>query len=249
MPSCLTSPIREVAARCEPLAKRKTDSELLELADAAEPDAAVRPPRGPGTVEPQHGLPAAEGHCRSGAPAASSPAGEQPRRDGSNSPEMRAQMELARKKIQFLAERAPPCWSIPATKATAAPSSSNRPRVPGAPLPIARPGPAGASLAYDKDAPKITPQIVLAKEHYNRLVRMCEQGEKLKMVVDLAVQFHDDDLMAYNTVAEIPGTDLKDEVVMLGGHMDSWHSGTGATDNGAGVSVAMEAVRILKAST
>ena len=57
------------------------------------------------------------------------------------------------------------------------------------------------------------------------------------MAVDLAVQFHDDDLMAYNTVAEIPGTDLKDELVMLGGHMDSWHSGTGATDNGAGVSV------------
>ena len=67
------------------------------------------------------------------------------------------------------------------------------------------------------------------------------------MAVDLAVKFHDDDLMAYNTVAEIPGTDLKDELVMLGGHMDSWHSGTGATDNGAGVSVAMEAVRILKA--
>ena len=76
---------------------------------------------------------------------------------------------------------------------------------------------------------------------------MCEQGEKLKMVVDLSVQFHDDDLMSYNTVAEIPGTDLKDEIVMLGGHMDSWHSGTGATDNGAGVSVAMEAVRILQA--
>jgi len=65
--------------------------------------------------------------------------------------------------------------------------------------------------------------------------------------VDLAVQLHDEDLMAYNTVAEIPGTDLKDQIVMLGGHMDSWHSGTGATDNGAGVAVAMEAVRILKA--
>jgi Zn-dependent M28 family amino/carboxypeptidase len=52
--------------------------------------------------------------------------------------------------------------------------------------------------------------------------------------------------MAYNTVAEIPGSDLKDEVVMLGGHMDSWHAGTGATDNAAGVSVAMEAVRILQ---
>ena len=53
--------------------------------------------------------------------------------------------------------------------------------------------------------------------------------------------------MAYNTVAEIPGSDLKDQLVMLGGHMDSWHSGTGATDNAAGVAVCMEAVRILKA--
>jgi Zn-dependent M28 family amino/carboxypeptidase len=97
------------------------------------------------------------------------------------------------------------------------------------------------------DVTKVTPQVVLAKEHYNRLVRMAEQGEKLKMVVDLSVQFHDDDPMSYNTVAEIPGSDLKDEIVMLGGHMDSWHSGTGATDNRAGVSVAMEAVRILQA--
>src|SRR5205085_1992252 len=55
------------------------------------------------------------------------------------------------------------------------------------------------------------------------------------------------DPMGYNTIAEIPGTELKDEIVMLGGHMDSWHSGTGATDNGAGVSVAMEAVRIIQA--
>jgi Zn-dependent M28 family amino/carboxypeptidase len=90
------------------------------------------------------------------------------------------------------------------------------------------------------------PQIVVAKEHYNRMVRMIEQGEALKMYVDLAVRFHDDDLMSYNTIAEIPGTDLKDELVMLGGHMDSWHSGTGATDNAAGVAVAMEAVRILQ---
>jgi len=101
--------------------------------------------------------------------------------------------------------------------------------------------------AWDKDAPKMPPQIVVAKEHYNRLVRMIEQGESLKMTVDLSVQFHDDDLMAYNTIAEIPGGDLKDEVVMLGGHIDSWHSGTGATDNAAGVAVAMEAARILKA--
>jgi carboxypeptidase Q len=98
----------------------------------------------------------------------------------------------------------------------------------------------------DKAAPLITPQIVVASEHYNRIMRMLQQGQKVRMTVNLGVQFHDSDLMSYNTVAEIPGTDLKDEIVMLGGHMDSWHSGTGATDNAAGVTVAMEAVRILQ---
>lgn len=114
------------------------------------------------------------------------------------------------------------------------------------------PQPAGADpnsrgiSAYDKNAPKITPQLVMSIEHYNRLARMIEAGEKVRMAVNLAVEWHEQDLMGYNTVAEIPGTDLKDEVVMLGGHMDSWHAGTGATDNGAGVSVGMEALRIIQ---
>ena len=64
--------------------------------------------------------------------------------------------------------------------------------------------------------------------------------------VDLEVEFHGQDLMAYNTIAEIPGTDRKDEIVMVGGHLDSWHAGTGATDDAIGVAAAMEAVRILK---
>lgn len=101
--------------------------------------------------------------------------------------------------------------------------------------------------SYDKSKPKVIPQMVLAIEHYNRIVRMLQAGEKVKVNVDLGVAWQEADLMGYNTVAEIPGTDLKDEVVMLGGHMDSWHSGTGATDNAAGVSVAMEAVRIIQA--
>src|SRR4030095_11631915 len=101
---------------------------------------------------------------------------------------------------------------------------------------------------YDKDA-KMVPQMTVAVEHYNRIVRMIQAGEKVKMETNIAVEYQDTDLNGYNTVAEIPGTDpnLKDEIVMLGGHMDSWHAGTGATDNGAGVAVAMEAVRILQA--
>jgi hypothetical protein len=102
---------------------------------------------------------------------------------------------------------------------------------------------------YQKESEsRIIPQMTVATEDYNRLVRMIKLGEKPQLTVDLAVQFHDEDLMGYDTVAEIPGTDLKDEVVMLGGHLDSWHSGTGATDNAAGCSVAMEAARILLAS-
>ncbi|CAN5336180.1 hypothetical protein BH10ACI1_BH10ACI1_20430 [soil metagenome] len=104
---------------------------------------------------------------------------------------------------------------------------------------------------WDKEAEsKMVPQMTVATEDYNRLVRMIQAGEKLQMTVDLAVQYHDEDTMGYNTVAEIPGSDptLKEELVMLGGHMDSWHAGTGATDNGAGVAVAMEAARILMAT-
>lgn len=104
---------------------------------------------------------------------------------------------------------------------------------------------------WDKEAEaKMVPQMTMATEDYNRIVRMVEAGEKVQMTIDLKVKYLDDDPMVYNTIAEIPGSDpaLKDQVVMLGGHLDSWHSGTGATDNAAGVSVAMEAVRILKAA-
>ncbi|HEY0458160.1 MAG TPA: M20/M25/M40 family metallo-hydrolase [Pyrinomonadaceae bacterium] len=92
------------------------------------------------------------------------------------------------------------------------------------------------------------PQMTMASEDYNRLVRMIQFGARPTMTVEINAQYHDEDQMSYNTVAEIPGSDLKDEVVMLGGHLDSWHSSTGATDNGAGCAVAMEAARIILAS-
>jgi hypothetical protein len=101
---------------------------------------------------------------------------------------------------------------------------------------------------WDLSAPKVIPQIALSNDHYNRLVRMIRQGEKPSMSVNLQVEFDSSDPMAYNTIAEIPGSDLKDEIVMLGAHLDSWHTATGATDNAAGVSIMMEAVRILRAT-
>ncbi|HEY6331816.1 MAG TPA: M20/M25/M40 family metallo-hydrolase [Blastocatellia bacterium] len=100
---------------------------------------------------------------------------------------------------------------------------------------------------WAKDAPPIVPQAAVAVEHYNRIIRMIEKGVPVQLELNIAAQYNDDDPMSYNVVAEIPGTDLKDQVVMLGGHFDSWQSGTGATDNGAGSAVALEAVRILEA--
>ena len=100
---------------------------------------------------------------------------------------------------------------------------------------------------WDKENHPNLPQITVAIEHCNRLIRMIQAGQKLTARINLDAQFHTDDLMAYNTIAEIPGTDKKDEIVMVGAHIDSWHSGTGATDNGAGCAAAMEAMRILKA--
>jgi carboxypeptidase Q len=91
------------------------------------------------------------------------------------------------------------------------------------------------------------PAITVALEQWDRIARLLEQKKEVELELNVANTFYDDDAMQYNTLAEIPGTDKKDELVMVGAHLDSWHSGTGATDNGAGTVVMMEAMRILKA--
>ena len=96
------------------------------------------------------------------------------------------------------------------------------------------------------DEPVCVPAVGLAPEHYARIARLLEAKTDVELEIDVRVTFHGDDLHAYNTVAEIPGSDRRGEVVMLGAHLDSWHTGTGATDNAAGSAVMMEAVRILK---
>ena len=92
------------------------------------------------------------------------------------------------------------------------------------------------------------PGFVLSREHYGRIVRMLDRKQPVKVSLSLDARLTDR-VEGFNVIAEIPGTDpaLGAEVVMLGGHLDSWHSGTGATDNGAGCAVALEAMRILKA--
>ncbi|MEX0893758.1 MAG: M20/M25/M40 family metallo-hydrolase [Gemmatimonadota bacterium] len=93
------------------------------------------------------------------------------------------------------------------------------------------------------------PEIILAAEHYNMLARLTEAGQAPTVRVRVAVRYHEEDTHSYNVLAEIPGTDpdVGHEVVMLGGHLDSWHSSPGATDNADGVTAALEAMRILLA--
>lgn len=227
----------EVKVRFEPPATRRTEANLLALANA---DITT-----PGLTRPPGATPS---------PMAS--------------PEQRAAIAFQPRRYQFFAEEGVAVLLQPSRTGEAgtlftqgatvypprAPSSATdapppAPASGGAP---ARGGPGGRGSAlrgvspWTADCPPIIPQITVAAEHYNRLVRMIQQGESLRMLVDLQAQYHTDDLMVANTIADIPGADLADELVMLGAHLDSWQSGTGATDNACGSAVVMEAMRILK---
>ncbi len=107
----------------------------------------------------------------------------------------------------------------------------------------------GNPMAFrDPKAPKSFPQLVIAAEHYNRIMRTLEKKIPVRLEMNVENKFYDDDLNAFNIVGDILGTDLDGEIVMLGAHFDSWHGGTGATDNAAGSAVMLEAMRILHAT-
>ena len=103
-----------------------------------------------------------------------------------------------------------------------------------------------AGTPRDPKAPAQAPQVVLSVEHYGRIFRTLDKKIPVTLQLDVDNRFYDQDLDAANVIGEIPGTDKADEVVMIGAHFDSWHSGTGATDNAAGSAVMLEAMRILK---
>ncbi len=108
----------------------------------------------------------------------------------------------------------------------------------------------GSGGGREPNAAPVPVQVTLAVEHYNRMVRILEKGVPVKVELDVRVQFHNEGETpnGFNIIAELPGTDpkLKDEIVLLGAHLDSWHAGTGATDNATGTAAMLEAMRILK---
>ncbi|TXE12152.1 M20/M25/M40 family metallo-hydrolase [Algoriphagus aquimarinus] len=103
---------------------------------------------------------------------------------------------------------------------------------------------------YVKGTPVGIPELETAPENVNLMARLSENGVEVELEAEVKTRYRNDDLQGYNVIAEIPGSDpmLKSEIVMLGGHLDSWHGANGATDNAAGCIVMMEAVRILKAT-
>ena len=99
---------------------------------------------------------------------------------------------------------------------------------------------------WEVNAHRRPTELVMLAEHYNRILRILEKSVPVEIEVELRVSFSDDDLTDYNVVAEIPGTDLADEIVLLGGHLQANPAGGGAADDVAGVAVCMEVVRIFK---
>jgi len=237
---------REVPLRFEPLATRLDATNLLRLANAqpgsrpgmrrrSPPPPSERPsPASPGNAPSRRG-----GRDGEGIRGAAS----------TNAPPRRSSRPFdATARLRFAVREG--------AAATVSISSSNdgMALAVGDALVMAPEGEAGAGApwmrgmrAWATNAPVGPPQIVLAAEHYNRVAHMIEAGEKVRMAVEVQTQFHDRDLMGYNTLAEIPGTDRGKEIVMLGAHLDSMASGTGASDNAAGVAVCLEAVRLIQA--
>jgi hypothetical protein len=108
----------------------------------------------------------------------------------------------------------------------------------------------GQIVAYNNasyDLSRVIPTVVMRNEDYGRIARILADGTEVQLELNVVNRAFADGRTSYNAVAEIEGSDRRDEVVMLGGHLDSWHAATGATDNAIGCAVMMETVRILKA--
>ena len=105
----------------------------------------------------------------------------------------------------------------------------------------------GSRAGRDPANPEPPPELVVAGEQYNQMYRNVQRGIPVEVEIEVRNRFFSEDLQGYNTLGDIRGSDLADELVMIGAHLDSWHYGTGATDDGAGSVVMMEAMRILRA--
>ena len=261
----LAGKTRDVQARFEPLASRLDDERLERLASAQPGSSAMMGQARAQTASERRAQFAESGARGEALARGRTGRATEPATQPATSPSGRRRFDpFASRLLSFVADEGAAVVITGSTvgdggtffvSAASVPGDTSRSTGAGAspttePTTAPTTGPTTRPRVWATDAPKVPPQVMLAIEDYNRLARMIQRGEKPTMAVDMRVDFFDDDEMAYNTIAEIPGTDpeLKDEIVMVGAHLDSWHSGTGATDNAVGSACAMEAVRIIKAA-
>ena len=157
------------------------------------------------------------------------PRPERPPPDKAALDRFRAQREFNQKLVKFLTEEGAAAWIEPSPH-------------DGGTMLVQSGGP------WDPKEPQVLPRVAVAIEHYGRILRTLEKNVPVTLQINIANKFYDDNLDSFNIIAEIPGVDKADEIVMLGAHFDSWDSATGATDNAAGSAVMMEAMRILEVS-
>ncbi|MCE2799075.1 MAG: M20/M25/M40 family metallo-hydrolase [Planctomycetaceae bacterium] len=256
----LISPPRELKPWFDPPGARQTDSELLNLANAEIGGSRRRRPPGvePGT--PAGGLnppssnttpstPSGDAKTPATTPASGGAADGQPPRRG-NGAGIGSNLTTDKWQMCYDEGAAVVLEAGRGDGGTVFVASATMPRRADPQREIRSPGEGGpmsrGARPWTVDSPPILPQMVVSAEHYNRLVRMVQKGVLPQLEIDIESTYHDGDTNCFNIIAEIPGSDLKDEVVMIGAHFDSWHSGTGATDNAIGCGVMMEAMRILK---
>lgn len=234
----LVSSLRELKPKFDPIITRYNETNLLKMANAA-PSSSSRSPRS--DIQNRTNTNSASSLVRISSPT-NQIAGATTNRSRFGGPGPGSEMGRRARTLAFLQEESAALVVFSSSLGDGGAlfaAAAYMPQLPGASF-------ADMPRAWHTNAPLRIPQITLATEDYNRLFRLVQDKVPVKMAVDLSVAFNDKDLMSYNTVAEIPGSDLKQEVVMLGGHLDSWHAGTGATDDAIGVAVAMEAARLIK---
>lgn len=229
----LVSPLQTVNAHFEPEGRRLTDTDLLRMANAGLQEGGGRRGNfGPGARDSIMRVRFKQNN---------------PDLDDATITRILAEQSMSGKKLEFCQNEG----ALVVLDAGRGDGGTLFVQQATVPQPATTPQPAGAPRperinAYDAKAPQIVPQVVVAAEQYNRLVRMIQKGQKVKLEMAFDVAWTPAD-STFNIIAEIPGSDLKDQVVMMGGHFDSWHGGTGATDDGTGVAAVVEAARILKA--
>ncbi len=200
----LMGDISAVARGEDPLAQRRDEHELLELANA--------------------GLARTRGAQRT------------------YSPEVIARIRARQAREQAVMNGGPLAILTPSNT-----GGSGAVRAMQASVPAGQPTGAGGRSAPWMMGVQTVAQFAVLDEHANRLIRLAQAGQTVTVDLDYSATFTPEEIVEDNVIGEIRGTDLADEIVIIGGHFDSWHSGSGATDNAAGSAVTMEAARILQA--